>query len=75
MAVKLLLKNNSNLKTDQVFKYFMQFGEKNEENIHDLCYIVYETQLAKSYLSELKFKRGLRMLKYCVSHMEDYFED
>lgn len=28
----------------------MQYEEKNEENIHDLTFTVYENQLAKSYL-------------------------
>lgn len=69
------MKNNENQKADETYKYFMQFGDKNEANVHELCFYTYETYLAKSYLSELNFKRGLRLLKFSVSHLEEYYED
>lgn len=74
-SVKFLLKDNRNKEADETFKYFMQNGDKNEENVHELCFYQYETKLAKSYLTELKFPRGLRLLKFCMNHIEEYKED
>lgn len=53
----------------------MQYGDKNESNVHELCFYTYETYLAKSYLTELKFKRGLRLLNFSINHLDEYYED
>jgi len=71
----LILKNNNNVEADLKFKYFMQYGDKNESNVHELCFYTYETYLAKSYLTELKFKRGLRLLNFSINHLDEYYED